>query len=560
MKFSLARAARNLLPVVAVLASTVYAATPSQDADASLPSIRIQQSASTTEGVLIRWRAREGVRRYRLQLALDNNFNDIVFDRATETNTYRVTELPPGKYYWRVAPATTETESYTTIGVITVAPPTETRPASAEANAAQPATATSTASAPLFAIAKNAGWHAAIGQVVSLDLIPDSNSTTNRSTNILASDSAGTIFAFDLVRGGSLWIARFDPLQKIGGSVDRARIGSFTPLVLDKEGTANRVLVRFADGVRLLDASNGGEVWRASLGGVPTAGARIGASSNGGASLLVTTASPNRIYFIDETTGRITREQNLEAEAIGAPVVFDENSRTQILVAHESSLTIYSNSDQGTPRTLKLDTRLTTPPHVLDARTNARLLFGTERGLVALRLPELLPAWRIATDSDAPRGSLASRDLDADGTAEAVMITRSGRVALVDAARGAIKWVAEGATDACAATFADLDRDGITDVIAAGGDAFANAYSGRDGKVILRDEEEAAPTIRASANSASPVNTGQAGTLRSLAVVNIGGTSGGGANAGSTLLIGADGRGVGLRAVRLSRAALSSKR
>ena len=140
------------------------------------------------------------------------------------------------------------------------------------------------------------------------------------------------------------------------------------------------------------------------------------------------------------------------------------------------------------------------------------------------------------------------------------MVTRSGRVALVDAARGAIKWVAEGATDARAATFADLDRDGIADVIAAGGNAFANAYSGRDGKAMLRDEEESVPTIQATAGSASTVNPAQAGALRSLAVVNVGGTRNGGGetNTGSTLLIGADRGGVGLRAVRLSRPATAA--
>ena len=138
------------------------------------------------------------------------------------------------------------------------------------------------------------------------------------------------------------------------------------------------------------------------------------------------------------------------------------------------------------------------------------------------------------------------------------MVTRSGRVALVDVARGAIKWIAEGATDAAAATFADLDRDGIADVVVAGGDAFANAYSGRDGKVMLRDAEESAPVNQSAANSSA--GQSQAGALRSLVVASVGGTSVGGGNTGSTLIIGADGRGVGLRAVRLSRVAAIGKR
>lgn len=71
------------------------------------PSLKTGQDQETNpakagSGVLIRWRARPNVGRYRLQLALDNAFNDIVFDRAVIGNTYRVTDLPQGRYYWRV--------------------------------------------------------------------------------------------------------------------------------------------------------------------------------------------------------------------------------------------------------------------------------------------------------------------------------------------------------------------------------------------------------------------------------------------------------------------------
>src|SRR5215210_5655725 len=67
--------------------------------------------ASTQVGptALIQWKGRPGVNRYRLQLARDAKFTDIIFDRAVVGQEYLVTELQPGRYYWRVAPATPET-------------------------------------------------------------------------------------------------------------------------------------------------------------------------------------------------------------------------------------------------------------------------------------------------------------------------------------------------------------------------------------------------------------------------------------------------------------------
>src|SRR5262245_58370558 len=55
-----------------------------------------------TEG-RVRWGPRPGVTRYRLQLARDLDFTDIVFDRVVHSNEYQLDELAPGRYFWRVA-------------------------------------------------------------------------------------------------------------------------------------------------------------------------------------------------------------------------------------------------------------------------------------------------------------------------------------------------------------------------------------------------------------------------------------------------------------------------
>src|SRR5207253_9964068 len=58
-----------------------------------------QVSAPAT--VTMHWGARQGVIRYRLQLANDASFNDIVFDRVVSGLEYRVRELAASKYFWR---------------------------------------------------------------------------------------------------------------------------------------------------------------------------------------------------------------------------------------------------------------------------------------------------------------------------------------------------------------------------------------------------------------------------------------------------------------------------
>src|ERR1700754_4123504 len=59
--------------------------------------------------ILVRWQGRPGINRYRLQLATDEKFEDIVFDQAVEGRQYDVKGLPPGDYFWRVAAAAVET-------------------------------------------------------------------------------------------------------------------------------------------------------------------------------------------------------------------------------------------------------------------------------------------------------------------------------------------------------------------------------------------------------------------------------------------------------------------
>ena len=64
--------------------------------------------------VAIQWPRQKGVAKYRLQIASDETFRDIFFDGRVQGERYIATALPPGYYYWRMAPADSSTGLFST--------------------------------------------------------------------------------------------------------------------------------------------------------------------------------------------------------------------------------------------------------------------------------------------------------------------------------------------------------------------------------------------------------------------------------------------------------------
>ena len=58
--------------------------------------------------VTIQWNREKDVKRYRLQIAADEKFQNVFLDRRVAGDRFVVSELSPGYYYWRVAPADAE--------------------------------------------------------------------------------------------------------------------------------------------------------------------------------------------------------------------------------------------------------------------------------------------------------------------------------------------------------------------------------------------------------------------------------------------------------------------
>ncbi|HYX29194.1 MAG TPA: hypothetical protein VE863_11555 [Pyrinomonadaceae bacterium] len=70
--------------------------------------------------VHLHWGQRRGVVRYRMQLAADTDFRDIIFDRVITGTQIELDDLAAGKYFWRIAPLTTRLGEFSSAGVIVI--------------------------------------------------------------------------------------------------------------------------------------------------------------------------------------------------------------------------------------------------------------------------------------------------------------------------------------------------------------------------------------------------------------------------------------------------------
>ena len=526
---------------LALLLSTATAASVSAQQPAPSPTpfkieAPAETSVQTTEFVL-RWKPTPRVTRYRLQVSRDATFTDIVFDGAVNGLEYKVTGLPPGRYHWRVAPAPKETGRFSGGEVVEATTEStavsDTRPTPlptatpvrrpTPAVAAATPTATPAAAATTAAVLRspeNVGWQAAIGKVQRP--VP-ARLRAGQQFDLVAVNSEGTVYALEGANGAALWTARYRPR----GSAQQGDPPKdvFTPLVvgIPERETAN-VLAAYDGGVRLIEGETGRELWRAPLTGRAAGGAAADMDATPATvEIAVSTVEPSRLYMLEAATGRVISQTEFKSPVIGLPIPFLSGDRRGVAVSNEGGQLDIYNADGTRVRGVRLDVPFVTPPLVIAGPRGTAVIIGTRSGLLFFDGAELKPLGRITTENDSPRGRLAAADIDGDGTLDIAMITRQGRVAIVTS-QGKISWTAAGGEEAYSASFADLDRDGVLDVLVADGTVFARGFSGRDGRVIWQAEEGRAAGADAS-NEARP--------LRSLSIANLAGTD-------STLIVGGD--------------------
>jgi outer membrane protein assembly factor BamB len=420
---------------------------------------------------------RPGVTRYRLQLAQDTAFGDIVFDRVIWGHEYSVSDLAPGRYFWRVAALGAKLGEFSSAGVIDVS-----------AAASNP-TGSETAKNPRAdKIKTGGGWYAAIGN------ISDPILARLRSPNafdVVGVNSEGRAFALDAARGIALWNTRVG-----NGS------GSALPLVAFKARSGlDNVLVFSGSVATMLEGRSGREVWRTTLPG-PAASAVVLKSR-----IFILDNSLLKLFVVDGNDGKLIGQYQLPRRAAGAPALLEaevmialDDGRVEIF---DQSGKLARSADSGSPAT-------TSPVFVRSAR-GGLVLVGTKNGLTALNAADLHPLGRVALNNDAPRGTLYARDLDGDGSAEVLMFTDRGRVVVVKSDEGKVLWERDG-RQASALVFADVNKDRVLDLLLAGREGFAFALSGRDGSLLWEETSGVAtnhssPSARRSAQVA-PVGTG----------------------------------------------------
>jgi outer membrane protein assembly factor BamB len=466
--------------------------------------------------ILVRWQGRPGVNRYRLQLATDEKFEDVVFDQAVEGRQYVVKGLPPGNYFWRVAAAAAETSvSYTKPERVSLS---ESAKGVEVANVVMPVDTT-------------AGWRTATGEVVRL--VPASL-RSGGVTDFVGVSPDGRVFAVDGASGISLWTSRFTPAAA-GAAASEVKNVSFSPLVVSSPQGPS-VVVATAGGVRALRGETGREVWRAALAGLASGGVVTDINGDGSGEVVVVTHDPERFYVLDGATGRVTADQKLEGDVVGSPYPIEVAGKRGVLVSLKKGRVEFRGADGSVAGEAKVDEGdVTTAPLVVSRGQMTFMVVGTDNGLWAFSLPDLKVLGVIKADDDSIRGALAASDVDGDGAPEVVMVTKRGRIALVNTTDGNVRWSMDGVSSAEGAAFADVNGDGVLDVIVPGGDAFALGFSGRDGSLVMKVEDGRAGSQKSAAD-----------TRPLVAAQSLGGM----------MLVGGDTARMGLRALELPKGAM----
>ena len=490
------------------------------------------EARQVAQSVVIRWSGQTGINRYRLQLARDEQFTDIVFDRAVTGREYTVTGLSSGRYFWRVAPAAGETGAYSKPAPVQIGD-------GGTVNAG--GTTTNAGTRPALSPADNSGWRTATGNVAQ-PLAAHLRDAA--SYDLVGVNSDGHVYALDGANGVALWTARYRPNAKRGEPTGMSGGGTaFTPVLISSDKGLANVLVAFEGGVRALEGSTGRELWRATLQGKPVSGIAADFGGDDRSMVFITDNSPS-LSILSGGKGQVITQTKLDAATIGAPAAYALKSERGVVLALEGGIIEMRNIKGERANSIKLDTKITTPPFVITGSRGTLVLIGSESGLISLDATDMRPLGRIATEDDAPRGTLAAADLDTDGSPEVIMITRRGRAVAIGTLDGKIKWYANGATDADSAAFADLDNDNVLDVlVAAGPTAFALGLSGRDGTLIWRAEEEG--------KRAQAANEQASG--RALVTAPVGGSS-----SSTAFVVGSDPARTGLRAVGLPKGAVKT--
>lgn len=436
-------------------------------------------SQTNNTEVHLRWGSRPGVSRYRLQLASDSAFADIVFDRVVAGNEYQIQDLPAGRYFWRVAALTAKLGEFSSAGSIDVTKATLSESPPPRQNISPINDSSRTRPVTASPIVVRGGWRAAVGDIAH-PLLAHLRSPAR--LDLVGLNGDGVMFALDASSGVALWTSG----RRTADSKLAAPGSSAVLLLRSRSGLDNLVALSGVD-VAEIEGASGRQLWRTRLPAAASSGTVV-SDSRSAEILLVDNSSP-RVFILDANNGNLVNQFRLPHRVVGAPVNLVGQRAGRVVFAYDTGQveirdfagTVVRSGDAGSPAT--------TPPLFIRDPRGDFILVGTRGGLTALTADELTPLGMVAIKDDVPRGTLAAEDLNGDGSPEVIMMTERGRVIAVSGAEGKILWEASVGNEGQSVAFADVDGDRVLDVVLAGGQSFALALSGRDGSVVWKDNE-----------------------------------------------------------------------
>jgi outer membrane protein assembly factor BamB len=459
-------------------------------------------------GPTLEWRPLAGVSRYRLQIAGDKQFNDMIFDAVVSGHEYVAKNLGPGRYYWRVAAA--NSKRYLKAGQFEVKP---TQPLGS---------ATTRVPVP--------GWFAVTGEVP----IPMAVQLgRGYDADFIATDSDGTVYALDSAIGALFWTSRY----RITAQPDKVAVRPFVPVIVDATNNTTLVIVAFERGLRALEGLTGTEVWQAALSQGIVGGIAADLDDKPGPEVYLTDDKNNKLLRLNASTGQVESESKLSGKPVGPPVLLNTKNSRALLVPLQGNSIEVRNRNGELVHSIRLGLDLTTAPVAVETVRGVLMLVGTKDGLVAFETTGFRLLGRtVMAGGHYPTASLAVVDLDGDKVADrVVMISNLGRVTAVDLSDGKVKWFADGFNAAASVAFADLNGGAWLDVLVPDNKNFATGLSGSDGMRIWESTE----ANRHSGSTKSSVH------VRRLAAATL--------KDGRIIVVGNDPFASGLRAVELRK-------
>ena len=480
---------------------------------------QMKVSAVAQPGVTrLKWAKPAGVARYRLQIARDEQFNDVLFDGIVSGEEYLVSDLSPGNYYWRLTAADA--------GKRPLRPPTRFEvPASSSAT-------------PRVVLSVSSGWLTTTGEIASPIVAQLRRSS---APDVVGINAQGTVYAIDSRTGVARWISRYRRKENAGPGPVNPPL-EFRPIIVDSKPT--RVVVSFEGGLRALDGVTGRELWSRDLPGQVVRALALDLDSNPGPEIYVTDATLNQLIALDAETGAILYQTTLKEAPTGPPVLLQVESARTLLVPLTGDAIELRNPAGEYLRTINAGANLTTAPVVAATARGILVLVGTRNGLSVFDTKGFtsLAGITLAT-GEYPTGTLSLASNDGSSVSDTlIMLSNLGRVVAVDLAEAKVKWSVDGFRSAAAATLADVDADGNVDILLPDNRGLVNALALGDGSLIWRSDEAGGDTTSVSLPA-------RAGRLTTLSVSN-----------GSTMVISNDVAGVGLRAFVLKRGAAAATR